>query len=126
MIEKDIENNILYYLSMKSPGTFWKVDVGGIFDAAKKTFRKRKSKYQYKGVPDIIGFYRGKFVSFEIKTPQRRNQCTEEQKQFGKTCVNNGQHWSVVTALDDVINILDVIDDIVGEHNGSIKVQQVQ
>lgn len=91
MNEKDIENAILDYLAIVPGAKFWNVDVTGIFDAKKGIFRRRRSKHRYKGVSDIIGFYRGKFVAIEVKTPARRNRVTPEQEEFLSTAVNNGQ-----------------------------------
>lgn len=104
--EKDIENAMLAYLDLIAHGQFWKVDVGGVFDSTKGVFRKRQSKFNYKGVPDIIGFYKGFFVGIEVKTPKRKSSATEEQKKFGEVAIANGQFWIVATSLTDIVKLI--------------------
>lgn len=54
MKEKTITNQILKYLKTKQECFAFK-EHGGLYSTA--------------GIPDIICCYRGKFVSFEVKTP---------------------------------------------------------
>ncbi len=104
--EKEIENAILDYLAILPNAKFWKVDVGGIFDAKKGVFRKRKSKHRYLGVADIIGFYRGRFVAIEVKTPSRRKNTTAHQEEFLEAAVVNGQIAIVACSVQEVANVL--------------------
>lgn len=108
MKEKDIENQILQYLHFLPDCEAWKVDTTGIFDAKRGVFRKRNFPFSHaKGVPDIIGFWRGFFFAFEVKTPQRKNSASEDQKFFINTAKANGQIAHVVWSLEQVKEILD-------------------
>lgn len=101
--EKEIENQILEYLLYLPGAKFWKVDTVGVFDPTKKVFRLKRSKFRHKGISDIIGFYYGKFVAFEVKTHKRRSCATDEQKEFIEAANENNQSASVVTSLEDVL-----------------------
>ena len=85
---------------------FWKVDCTGIFDAKKGVFRQRKSKHRKKGVSDIIGFYRGRFIAIEVKTPARRKKTTKEQEEFLESAAENGQLAIVACSVQEVANVL--------------------
>ena len=100
--EKQIESLILEYLEWIPGAVFWKVDTTGVYDEKKGVYRKKKSEFRYKGVPDIIGFYRNQFVAIEVKTPQRRKQTTEDQDFFISTANEQGQLAFVATCIEDV------------------------
>jgi penicillin-binding protein-related factor A (putative recombinase) len=109
--EKQIENAVLQYLAMVPGFEAWKVDTTGIYDAKRGAYRKRSSGTRYKGVSDIIGFYKGKFWAIEIKTPQRRNQLTDEQRSFLDMARRNGQVALVITSVDEMIKALEEYHD---------------
>lgn len=118
MLEKDIENQILQYLEVLNGAHFWKVNTTGVWSEKRGRFLQRSSKYRYKGIPDIIGFYRGKFVAIEVKTPKRRDQTTEDQKFFIDKAIENNQIAFVATSIDDVIDALSVME-VTGERDNS-------
>lgn len=82
MLEKDIENLVLEWLSWK--GIFaWKNQSVGVYDSRKKVYRKSKNKYHINGVSDILGILPdGKHLAIEIKTPQRKNTTSDDQQLF--------------------------------------------
>jgi len=109
MKEKEIQNNILEYLQLLAGAEFWEINTVGVYDAGRKQFRKRYSKFRHKGIPDIIGFYKGKFCAFEVKTPKRRSCVTVEQQEFLDIASANGQIAHRVCSLDMVIEILNEV-----------------
>ena len=104
--EKEIENSILDYLAILPNAKFWKVDTTGIFDSKKGVFRQRKSKHRYKGVSDIIGFYKCRFIAIEVKTPSRRKNTTVYQEEFLEAAASNGQIAIVACSVQEVANVL--------------------
>ena len=79
--EKEIEKNILEYLSFNRVFA-WKNNSVGIYDPIKKTFRKPVSKYLINGVADILGILPdGRFLAIEVKTP-RNNKRPVNQVNF--------------------------------------------
>ncbi len=104
--EKQIESAILDYLNILPEAKFWKVDCTGIFDPKKGVFRQKRSKHRYKGVSDIIGFYRGRFIAIEVKTPSRRKKTTVEQEEFLEAAASNGQIAIVACSVQEVANVL--------------------
>jgi len=109
--EKEIENAILDYLALVPGFEAWKVDTVGVYDAQKGVRRKRSSKHRYKGVPDIIGFYKGRFWAVEVKTPKRRSQTTPEQAEFLKLATHNGQVAMVATSVEDVEKKIEEVEN---------------
>lgn len=99
--EKDIENAILDYLTLL-PGTFWKNNTTGIYDPAKKSFR-RVGKFHRNGVADILGVMgdgSGRFVAIEVKT--MTGKLSDNQKKFlDDINANNGIAF-VARSVDDV------------------------
>jgi penicillin-binding protein-related factor A (putative recombinase) len=66
-----VKNNILSWL--KSQKVFcWPCDSVGIWDPVRKIYRKRHSQYHLKGISDILGIYKGKFLAIEVKSKTGR------------------------------------------------------
>jgi len=55
-------------------------DSVGLWDPRKKCFRRNVDPYRRKGVSDILGIWKGKFLAVEVKIKGR--YATPEQKQF--------------------------------------------
>ena len=68
MIEKDIENAILYWLNYQIGCFAFKMNIAGMWD--KRGFYKKPGRFVPKGGADIIFCVNGKFGAFEVKTPQ--------------------------------------------------------
>ena len=81
--EKEIENTILGWLSMKHDVFAWKANTTGIFDPKRNVFRSLKG-FALKGISDILGikFPNGRMIAFEVKIPARRKMVTAEQRYF--------------------------------------------
>jgi len=56
----------------------------------------------YKGVSDILGFYKKRFLAIEVKSPNGR--LSEHQKRFLAQVENNGGITIVAYSVEDVIN----------------------
>lgn len=83
--EKKIENQILMFLEKFPNIVAWKNNNAAIYDAKKRVYRKPVSRFQPKGIPDIIGYCKVKDkgtlpLFIEVKTPTGR--ATQEQKDF--------------------------------------------
>lgn len=111
MKEKQIQNQIMSYLQHVPNSIWWEVNTTGIYDQKKKTFRQRRSKFNYRGIADCIGFYKGRFVAFEIKTPKRRKQTTVEQDLFLDSANYHNQVGAVVCSVEDVVKVLKDINE---------------
>ncbi len=97
--EKDIERLILDWL-LYLPGCFaWKNQTGGYFDAKKGYFRRQTNPYAIKGVPDILGVYKGRPIAIEVKS--KLGRISPEQKLFIAKFVVHGGIAGVCRSLED-------------------------
>lgn len=108
LTEKEIENQILEYLSYLPEVYAWKNQSVGVFDPVKNNFRK-PSKYQLNGVSDIIGIVtqgpnQGRMIALEVKS--NRGVVSDSQKEFLNNMEKFGAIWGVVRSLDDTIELL--------------------
>lgn len=101
--EKDIENAILQALQFIPESKFWKNQSVGIYDPTRKTFRSR-SRYQIKGVSDILGIWRGRMVCIEVKSAKGR--LSPEQASFLEEMRNLGALSLVARSVSDVLHAL--------------------
>lgn len=104
--EKQIENQILFYLNTIPGFLAFKINNVGVFDQARKVYRKPHSKWIRKGVSDILGCYEGKMIAIEVKVPERRNNTTIHQKIFLDDVKKSGGLAGVATCLEDVDKII--------------------
>jgi len=80
MLEKVIQNEIMNFLA-ECNIFCWKNASVGIFDKKIGQFRAPKSRYQIKGVSDILGIMPdGRFLAIEVKT--KVGKPTPEQMKF--------------------------------------------
>ena len=100
MKEKEIENNILEYLSYLPDCKYWKNQSAGIYDSARGTYRKSFNKYHINGVADILGIMKNKFICIEVKTAKGR--LSPAQKTFLKEVSDLGAIAFVARSVDDV------------------------
>ncbi len=89
MKEKTITNQILKYLKSE-PECFAFKEHGGIYGVS--------------GIPDIICCYKGKFMAFEVKTPQ--GKLSKLQEITIKRINEAGGMAAKVTSLQEVKDIL--------------------
>jgi penicillin-binding protein-related factor A (putative recombinase) len=73
--EKQIEKSILDALNYMPGCWAMKINNAGI-----QRIEDRFIKVGVKGVPDIMGYYKGKFLAIEVKRPGKK--ATPEQKEF--------------------------------------------
>jgi len=84
--EGRLVKNILDFLNANYPG-YWRKIHGGPF--------------QRRGIPDILGCYRGRFVGIEVK--EKGNKPTMLQIDNGKEIIGRGKGiWMVAYSVDDV------------------------
>lgn len=100
MLEKEIENLILDYLSYR-PGYFWKNQSVGIYDPTKRRFRKSNNRHHVLGVSDILGVRSdGQFVAIEVKT--KKGRLSENQKAYLQKIKEHGGLAFVARSVEDV------------------------
>jgi len=119
--ESEIQKAIIDFLAALPGAEFWRVNTTGVYDVGRGKFRAYKGG-QYKGVSDIIGFYRGKFWALEVKTPERRGNLTHEQKHFLNCARANGQEAHVVTSLEDAMEVFGFRDACCRARDASYRV----
>jgi penicillin-binding protein-related factor A (putative recombinase) len=109
--EKEIETSILQYLE-HLPGCFaWKSNTVGVFDPAKRVYRKSKNKFAINGVSDILGIYHGRFLAIEVKRPSNKER-PEHQVQFIQNILKQGGIAFFATSVEEVK------EKLRGEFNG--------
>lgn len=111
--EGKIKKDVCDWLSWKPFVFFWVQESVGQWDARKGIFRKKKSKYQRNGTPDILLLYKYKafppvFVGFELKA--EKNQLTDSQKQFRADLEAFGSYHFTIRSVEDARNALTFIE----------------
>ena len=101
--EKEIENSILEYLAARKI-LAWKNQSVGVFDPTKQIFRKSFNRHHRKGVSDILGVYRGKFLAIEVKSVKGR--LSPEQEEFLAAVKEAGGISCVACSIEDVVEAL--------------------
>ena len=66
--ETPIVQEILAALDHRKIGFFWRNNNAGIFDRKRNAYIRPSGKYAIKGVSDILGVSRGRFIAIEVKT----------------------------------------------------------
>ena len=92
--EKEIQNQILDYLTSLHIGYFWQNDSVGIKG------RRRANRYRPNGVSDIIGCCGGRFVAIEVKT--RTNKQQIDQRIFEEKIRFAGGIYILARSIEDV------------------------
>lgn len=77
----------------------FKVKTVGTFDPETRSFR-RTSKWYKRGVADILGIYKGKFLAIEVKTEKGRPN--PNQKLFLQDVLNNGGIAFIARSVEEV------------------------
>jgi len=101
MLEKEIENKILEYLSTLPDCFAWKCNNFGAYSR----FRKANSKHIINGVADILGIYKGRFLAIEVKT--KTGKTSTEQDQFLENIRIQGGISFVARSLEEVKEYLE-------------------
>lgn len=98
-LEKDIQKSILDYLHAKKVFC-WKQANTGIY----KPDGSGYIPIGLKGVSDILGCYKGRFLAIEVKRPS--GKLSPDQELFLNHVRENGGIALVARSIDDIINII--------------------
>lgn len=90
-LEAAIQKDILKYLSSKDECWFFKAHSG---------------RYGTKGVPDLIGHYKGQFIGFEVKRPEIGVVSKLQEVTINKINQSGGKAY-IVTSVEQVKEILE-------------------
>lgn len=97
MKETHLRNQILDYLAYKNIFC-WLTNNQGNYN--KNTNSYYKNPRLLKGVADILGVHKGRFLSIECKI--KPNKQSEYQKEFEKNVIKNGGIYILAYELEDV------------------------
>lgn len=86
--EKALEKAILDWLNILEGCFAFKLNNTGVYDPKRRVYRKPHSVHIHKGVPDILGVYKGQFFAIEVKAGY--NKASTDQKKFIERLVSNG------------------------------------
>ena len=98
--EKDIQKFILDYLLASKKGHFWRNNTVGVFDPTRKQFRKNAG--QEKGIADILGVCKGRFVAIECKASNVK-KLREDQEIFKNNIEACGGIFYLANDIDNFI-----------------------
>ncbi len=104
MSEKEIENQILHFLSLQKDVYAFKIQKTGIFDPTKKIFRRPNNKFHIKGISDIIGIAYGKMIAIEVKS--KKGRPSPEQTAFIERIQSYGGIAFIARSVEDVVSVL--------------------
>ena len=93
--EKDLQARILRYLRKIKDSEWVKFQAG---------------PYTPKGIPDIIGCWKGRFFFFEVKLPARKNSVTNAQYRRMVELKCAGAIGGVVTSVEETQRIIEKQD----------------
>jgi len=116
--EGEIKKSICDYLAYRKDMRFWVQESQGTYDAKTKRFRKKNSKYQINGVPDIIIQYKYSnlpafFIGLEVKS--KTGSLTDSQKKFSDVSKDFGSLYFVVRSVEDAINSINIATKQISE-----------
>lgn len=108
MLEQQIKHSIgdyLSYLRRRDVLDFWFTHSVGQYDAKRRVWRSRNSKYDRLGIADISGVLKGgKAIFIEVKT--KRGVQSEDQKLFEQSCKLFGAIYILARSVKDVEDAL--------------------
>jgi len=90
--ERGITNRIKKALNKEFPKSVW--------------YKIHGSPHQEKGIPDLIGCYKGKFFALEVKVPGKEDNTTKYQEYQLKRVKEAGGTSSVVSSPQQAINLI--------------------
>lgn len=107
--ERQVQNAICQYLSLKKNIIFWVNKTQGTFDPIRKTFRSNKDPYFRKGISDICGVFTKTGRAFFIEVKSKKGRLSPEQRDFIEDMSNSNAIAFVARSIEDVERCL--IDD---------------
>lgn len=114
--EGSLKRDICTYLIRRPDTFFWVQSSTGQWDQKKKLFRKKRSKFERNGIPDILCFLRVGtlppiMVGLEVK--HGKNPQTESQIKFEKDFKAFGGIYFVVRSIEDTQKALRCAEQII-------------
>ena len=103
--ERRIEGEILEYLNLLPDCFAWKSSSVGTYSPNKGVFLRPKGKHRIRGVSDIIGVYRGRFIAVEVKS--KAGRATQDQLLFIDSVRHNGGVGFIARSVNDVQKALE-------------------
>lgn len=97
--ESDIQKTALEFLNIY--GFFWRNNTTGIYNPYKKCFMKNGQ--MLKGVPDILGIFKGKFIAVECKASNVK-KLSEDQEIFRNNFEARGGVFYLCNDIDSLIS----------------------
>lgn len=82
----------------------WNNESVGIYDAKHRAYRKKNSRFQLKGVADILGIFSNRFLAIEVKSKEGR--LSDDQEAFLNMVSKQGGISFVARSVDDVEKVL--------------------
>lgn len=105
--EKEIENSILDYLTLRGIFAF-KIERTGIFDPRIGGFRAKGRRWK-KGVSDIVGIFQKRPFAIEVKS--KKGKLSPDQNNFIMEWRQNGGFAWVARSVEDVEHGLRTMDE---------------
>lgn len=106
--ENRIKRDICDFLK-SARGFFFVVDRVGIFDPVRRRYRTNQDPYRRKGVSDLLGIWRGRFIAIEVKTPKpKKTYPSKDQKSFLQDVADAGGIAIVARSVEDVRKALEI------------------
>lgn len=105
--ENEIKREICIFLREKGV-FFFVVDRVGIYDPVRRCFRSNKDPFRRKGVSDLLGIWRGRFMAIEVKTVKPKTYPSKEQKSFLQDVADAGGIAIVARSVDDIRKALEI------------------
>jgi hypothetical protein len=104
MSETSELNAAIVELGTRRGGYFWRNNTGSVHRSGGRWLR-----FGLPGSGDVLGCYRGRFVSIETKTG--RDKESEKQIEFCEDIKRAGGYAFFVRSIDEAIAVLDAIDE---------------
>jgi penicillin-binding protein-related factor A (putative recombinase) len=98
--EQQVKHAIMEYLKFIRDAKFFWVKSQGTYDPVRKIFRNNRSRWEIKGVSDILGVWKGRFIAIEVKS--KTGVVSPEQKAFIDDVNRLGGIGFVARNVDDV------------------------
>ena len=113
-LESEIKREICDYLALRRDLFFWVQESQGTFDPRKKIFRKKNSKYQKNGVPDInvfMKFHTWPLVYVGLEVKRKKGVQTPSQLEFEIDFKKFGGFYFVIRSSEDARKALKCVTD---------------
>ena len=103
--ENKIKRDICIYLKGLGALIFTHDSVG-LWDPTKRCYRINYDPFRRKGVSDLLGIWKARFIAIEVKVPKKYP--TKEQKEFLRDVAAAGGIAVLARSVDDVRKALQI------------------